>query len=363
VAGKREAKVYPLHAGEGVYPGFDQYIPAIDRDLLNSASRWWTYGGMLRSVQLAARPGKTGGEMVKTFGGWSGSRTAASMQEIVLHGYEVREELGVRCVSGYGGAVRASLGGSLPVESRTHTAPYLEHLTGGWQQTFRAGAFTGQWKLYDLQSAYYAALLEGLPDPESYRCTRIILDDGLYRVKLAQPVPGAPYPYDFSTEVLATGEEIRRYALPVVDVIAGVAWTKGYNVSGIARACDRWTFAKRARRAFWGAWASSEAVTCNTAGKSWTPLRARPHPVWVHLILGRVRRKLWEAVSHRALHVYTDSILTQDTLTCGTSPGTWRLVHTYDKGVRVGRPGQYGPLGEAWERYAGVPIGDPRRAA
>ena len=362
MAGKRESVRYPLYAGAVALPHYDQYIPHISPELRNSAARWWTYGGMLRSIQVETRK-DGGGELIKTFSGWGGDRSAASLVTMVEHAQEVREALGTRCVTGYGGAVRASLGQSLPVESRTHTAPYLGNVAGGWQEALKPGVHAGEWKLYDMQSAYYAALLEGLPDPASYRCTKMVGADGLYRVRLAQAVPDAPYPYNTTTEVLATGEEIAAYSLPVREVIAGVRWTRPYNTERIIQACDRWSFAKQARRAFWGSWISSEGVMCHSAsGKSWSPLAPRPHPVWAHLILGRVRRRLWESAT-RAVHVYTDSVLTRDTLTCGSSPGSWRLVTTYKNGVRVGGAGQYGPVGEAWTRYAGVPLGDPRRMA
>ncbi len=352
-------KVLPLHAGEPIV-GADQYVRGIPTDWRARAVRWWSYGGVVRSAQMPSG-GAHGhrGEIVKTFSGWGG---AVSTAEILDHAQEVREMTGARCVSGYAGAVRSAIAPSyFPTESATHTMPFLPLIRGAWQEALRVGTFTGHWRQYDLQSAYYAALLEGLPDPKSYRVTRVIADDGLFRVKLSAPVPGAPYPFNAESEVLATGWEIRAYALPVVDVITGVRWRSSQDIRPIVDACDMWTFRKRARRCFWGAWASRDAVSCHTKSATWTPLRARPHPTWAHLIMARVRKKVFD-VSARAVHIFVDSVITQDVLPTGEEVGTWKLAAEYPHGVNIGGTGKYSSLdSRRWDKWAGVGKADDRR--
>lgn len=356
----KRGTVLGLHVGQPT-PGFDQYCPVIPNDWRKRAVRWWSFGGVVRSAQMpSGGAGGHRGELVKSFAGWGGAGTA---EEIWAHAQEARELTGARCPSGYAGAVRAAIPPSLfPIESRTHTAPYLPLVRGAWQEALKVGTLRGAWRQYDLRSAYYSALLEGLPDPESYRCTRQLGTAGLYRVRIAAPVSGAPYPYSAETEVLATLEEISEYSLPVVEVIAGVRWTHHFKTQPIADACDMFSYKSRTRRCFWGTWASSQSVTCHArTGKSWTPLPPRPHPVWAHLIMSRVRMKVWRA-SARAAHVYVDSVITQDTLQTGDSPGTWQLVKEYPQGVVIGGTGRYANVGTlTWDKMAGVPVGDERR--
>lgn len=353
----RRSRALPLHAGQTFVVGHDNYLPVIPTELRRQAVRWWTYGGILRSVQLPGRGGD-GGELVKTLQTWGG---ATSPAEVLAHAEEVREQCGARCVSGYGGAVRASLGASLPVESYTHTNIFNGLIRAGWQAALRPGVHGGTWHHYDLQSAYYSALLEGLPDPATYRRTRQLGPHGMYVLRLA---PGGrarlPHPYDLESVVIASYEDVHTYGLPVAEVLEGVRWTRDYDIRRIVHACDRWSFAKRARRCFWGGWIADRRVRCHTRAAEWEPLAPRPHPIWAALILGRVRRKVWLA-SARAVHVYTDSLITSETFATGTAPGEWRHVTTYDHGVRIGGAGQYGPAHGPWDRWAGMPITSARR--
>ncbi len=355
---KRAAKCYPLYAGAEPQTGRDQYLGVIPYELRSKAAMWWTFGGVVRSVQLPASKGQ-GGELIKLLAGWSGVESDA---QVVAYAQEVRDACGTRCVTGFGGAVRASLGNVLPVESRTHTAPFLGLIRGGWQAALKPGNHSGVWYQYDLRSAYYGALLAGLPDPRSFRVTRVLGPAGVFRVRLGEGGrKGLPYPFDLESEVIASWDEIQTYGLPVAEVITGVRWTRDYDTRPIIHACDRWTFAKAARRSFWGTWASDQGVVCHSAsGSAWSPLAPRPHPIWAHLILSRVRCQVWQD-SGRACHVFVDSLITRDRLRTGDGPGEWKHVQTYESGVRVGGAGQYGPSRGPWDRWAGVSATDGRR--
>lgn len=353
-------KVLPLQAGHEPLPGADGYAAAIPGAWRQRAVRWWSFGGIVRSVQMpSGGPEGHKGEIIKTLAGWGG---VGSFDEVLDHAQEVRELTGCRCVSGFSGAVRAAVPDShFPRESATYTIPFLPLVRGAWQEALRVGTFKGHYRQYDLQSAYYSALLEGLPDPRTYSTSRVLSPDGVYRVKLSQTAEWAPYPFNAETEVLATGWEIDRYDLPVSEVVTGIRWRKDFNVNPIVEACDMWSFKKAARRCFWGHWASRASVKCHTRTNEWEPLRASPHPAWSHLILARVRYKVW-AASHKAVHVFVDSVITPETLPVGTEAGTWKLVAEYPEGVAVGGTGRYASAtSQQWDKFAGVPATDARR--
>lgn len=316
------------------------------------ASRWWTYHSVVRSVQLA-----DGGEYVKSLAGWRG----ASDAEIRDHAEEIREGGGDAMPSGYNSAFRAAY--RAPKVSHSYARQMIGAFRGGWQEALKPGVHEGKWTLYDLRTAYYWALTEGLPDPSFYHRTHsLIYRDALYRVRLAEPEPLAPYPYNQETDVLATGEEIATYGLQVEEVIDGVAFRRGAKMKPILSAIERWSFWRRVARAYWGAWASTGRVECHTPGRSWNLPPLGVNVVWAHLIVGRVRRRLWD-VAEGAAHVFVDSVLTQREITTGDNPGDWRVAKEYPAGIRVEAAGHYGPAVGPLDKMAGVPLTDSRRIA
>lgn len=335
--------------------GCDAYVDT-HTDLLARCRRYWTYRGTVRTIQTEA------GDYVKSPVGFGVD--ARGLIDCEEHVEEIRDALGVSLPSGYAGAFRYAY--DSPPVSGTLNIPFGADVHGGWQYG-KVGVHEGKWNQYDMSRAYYWALTQGLPDPRFYYATRsLAYRDAVFRVRLRHPTPGAPYPYDSMHEVTATGDEIREYALDVAEVLAGVAFRREYrDLSKITHAIDRWSFAKMVSRTFWGAWGATEGCQCvipNGAPADWRrwtlPARGRNVP-WAHLILSRVRRRLWDATQGGAwCHVFTDSIITTQTLGTGTSPGDWRLVSTYGRGVKVAGPGQYGRADSPrWLRYAGTAPG------
>ena len=345
---RRNAELRPYAIGAGVVDGVDTYVP--DPGIaLADASRWWTFGGVVRTVQR-----KTG-EYVK---GWSGFR-GASTDEMKSAIDEMRAEAGISMPTGYADAFRARY--TTPRLSPSFQIPMLPVFRGGWQEALRAGTHPGVWKLYDLRQAYLWALTEGLPDPAYFHRTKCLTyRNTLYRVRLNRVEPSAPYPFSRELDVLATGEEIGYYGLDVEEVLDGIAFRRAANVTKIFDAVTFWSFYKQVARAYWGAWASTARVECHTLSKSWELPPMGANIVWAHLIVSRVKRRLAD-VCRGAVHVFVDSVLTQDTISTGENMGDWRLVKEYTDGVNVLYPGVYGPAGKALDKYAGVAVGDPRR--
>lgn len=339
----------------GAYsPGADAYLDEY-RDELKGARRYWTYRGSVRTIETAA------GDYVKSSLGFG--VTARELIDREAHVEEIRDALGVSLPSGYAGAFRKAY--KSPPVSASINMPIGDVTHGGWQHG-EMGVHPGTWHHYDMKRAYYWALTQGLPDPAHFYWTKsMAYEDGVYRVRLIQPTEGAPYPFDTYTDVVCTPDEVRAYDLRIAEVLAGVAFRKEYrDLNKITNAIDRWTFAPLVSRTFWGAWGAVEGCQCVVPGsrKRWTlPAQGRNVP-WAHLILSRVRRKLWDASTLGAwCHVYTDSIITTRTLSTGTSPGDWRHVATYNRGVKVAGPGQYGRADSPhWLRYAGVVPGITR---
>jgi hypothetical protein len=209
----------------------------------------------------------------------------------------------------------------------------------------------------------WAATL-GLPDTRTY--TRSISPnrdnmDGVYRIRLIAPTPSAPFPFNQCYECIATAQEIETYSLQVAEVVDGVTWKRtvpGDSIISAVRKVSTW---KQAGRSYWGRWGQMQKVTCVANGKSWQLPNMALNVPWAHLIVSRVKMRLWE-FSKKALHVYVDSVITSETLPTGNDLGDWRLEKTYNEGVFIRGPGQYGALNEAkLERMAGVAPESPQR--
>lgn len=344
---KRERR--PLTIGE-YEPGSDAYVAAPGAHVPH-ASRWWSYGDVIRTVQR-----KDCGSYIKSLSGWRG----AEASEILDHVAEIRETVGVELPSGYADAFRSAC--KVPRESPGFSLAFMSAFRGGWQEALKPGSHPGIWRLYDLRQAYFWALLQGLPDPRFYHRTRCLgYRDTLYRVRLAQPEPTAPYPFNRETEVLATGEEIATYGLDVDEVMDGIAFRRSFNTTKMIDAITQWSFWKRVARAYWGAWASSSYIECHTPSKTWALPPLGAHLVWSHLIVSRVKMRVHEVSYRRAAHVFVDSVLIPGELPTGDDPGDWHLVKEYRSGVAVIGPGHFGPLGGYADKRAGIPLTDARR--
>lgn len=243
----------------------------------------------------------------------------------------------------------------------SENAAFAECLVGGWQ-TCTTGMHFGEYRKYDITSAYLWAGSQGLPDTTTFKkCRKLEActgdTHGLFRVTLRE-LPHSyllPTPYNHATECIVTDHEINTYGLRVDRVLSGVVWNdtvRGDRIVSAVRAIGNcW---KQVARSYWGRWAQTQHVVCHANGKTWTLGNPLLNAVWAHLIIGRVRERLWR-VAKNAVHVYVDSVITKEVLPTGTEVGDWRLETTYPYGVVIMGPGQYGDISsKRLERMAGV---------
>lgn len=295
-------------------------------------TRAWLLGSRLRSVQ------QLGGGIVKDRSVFEDHYAPDQMQELVRE----FEADAPGMPSSYPDAFfRHFYSPMIPYGPRLALAGGIR---GGWQQQMiPPGTYGGAWYKYDITSAYLWAGLEGLPDPTRYRyADRITHLPGLYRCELA-PKPGAPFPYNYGGTFLVSPHEIEFYSLEVRRIYWGVLYPDGayLDPEPFRRAVMRWSFYKAVGRSYWGRWASEMPVTCetwkhgsrNTARELNNPFY---NPVWAHLIVSRVRAKLWSATQgRRVARVYVDSIICDTPLETGQNWGDWRLEESYPCGISI----------------------------
>lgn len=242
-----------------------------------------------------------------------------------------------------------------PHVRRSVNAIFRTGFAGAWEEAQQTGLCLGHYFHYDITSAYRWASTTGLPVVASLReAKRIVELPGLYRLRLAEPVEGAPYPFNCKTEVNATTNEIDTYGLPIAHVYNGVTWTEVHAPDYFTGCMDQFTFAKQISRSYWGRWAGVAQVQCETAAKCWNIPNPVENLVWASVIIAEVKRKVYE-VSDRA-HVFVDSVLTRQKLPTGKQPGEWKLVNEYPDGVVVHGAGKFGRKGALPDKYSGVPL-------
>ena len=236
-------------------------------------------------------------------------------------------------------------------------------LAGGWQAALVPGVSHGTFYKYDMRSAYLWAATLGMPHTKTYHRSKRPWKkrDGVFRIRLLRNPKNAPFPFCQARECLATNLEIETYNLEIGEVIDGVTWENLTDPEPILSAVKTVSTWKQAARAYWGRWGQSEKITCHARGKTWNLPNVVLNIPWAHLIISRVRMRLWEA-TNRAVHVFIDSVITPERLKIGSDLGDWRLEKTYSDGIFVRAAGQYGALNEArLERYAGRPKDSPER--
>lgn len=229
--------------------------------------------------------------------------------------------------------------------------------TGAWQKAFLRGTFKGTYYRYDLASAYLWATTLGLPTVKSYRLVKDIGGrlPGVYRVKLSRVEPELPYPFNTSTDVLVSTEEMDNYNLPIQRVMFGVEWSDHWSEDAVTDVVKKFSFAKHVSKGFWGRWAGTAPVKCHSKnGRVWPVGNPVQNMVWAHLLVSRVKLRLWEVVDSSVIHVYVDSVITKKPLESGTGLGEWRLEQVYGDGVKVKGPGFYGPRKGPWEKTSGT---------
>jgi hypothetical protein len=313
------------------------------RQLTTTHPRYWSFKGVPTTVALPA------------------SRFAKSLNSFTAHTTEPQFRELLSEFSSYGCPRPSSYADVF--HERYHSprvlwsvnAPFADAFAGGWQEAIRPGVHWGTFFKYDMRSAYLWAATLGMPDTRTYARSRTVgATDGLYRIRLIEPNRSAPFPFNQALECIATNQEIEMYSLKVAAILDGVTWTHTIDAQPILDAVRTISSWKLAGRAYWGRWAQSQKLSCVSEARKWTLPNIVLNIPWAHVIVARVKMRLWEN-SHNALHVYVDSVLTTERLRTGDSLGDWRLEKTYRRGLIVRGTGQYGDVeAERLERMAGV---------
>lgn len=237
-----------------------------------------------------------------------------------------------------------------PQVLRSVNEKFKRQMHYAWQDSLCPGKSEGTWNRYDLNQAYLWASTQGLPDMRTVQASDFLGNyPGLYHIRLRPPRDPMerahwPYPFDRLLDVNASTEEIDSLALPIDTIYGGVVWQDSLATDAITSVLNQFSFAKQASKGYWGRWASTTELTCSTAsGAEWTVPNNKLNLVWAHMIVSRVRLRIWDIVKqHGAAHVYVDSVVTRGTLPTGSGLGEWKLEKHYPNGVFVGWPGGYG---------------------
>lgn len=329
----------------------DAYVDALKlRQLTQTNSRYWSFHRMPTTVALP------GGRFAKSLNGFADHLEENAFQEL-LREYS---SYGVPRPSGYADVFHEHF--RSPRVRWSVNATLAPCVAGGWQAAIVPGVHHGTFYRYDMRSAYLWAGSLGLPDTRTYHRSKRPWKnrDGVFRIKLLRPALNAPFPFNQARECLATNLEIETYNLQIGEVIDGVTWSGLVDTDAMLTAVKTVSTWKQAGRAYWGRWGQSQKIECHSNGKTWFLPNIALNVPWAHLIISRVRMRLWE-FSTRALHVFIDSIITPERFKTGDALGDWRLEKTYD-GVFIRGPGQYGALNEPrLERFVGRSQDSPER--
>ncbi len=338
-----------------VEPGRDAYLHPLQlRPLAKETGRYWSFHSVPTTVALSDN------RYAKSLKAFAAHTDEPSFRELLAE----YAEQGCPRPSGYADVFHERF--KSPRVSWSVNALLAPCMAGGWQAAPRPGTHGGTFYRYDMRSAYLWAATLGLPDARTY--TRSLSPvknggyDGVYRVKLIEPNPSAPFPFDRATEVLATNLEMETYNLRVGEIISGVTWKRTLDPEPLLTAVQAVSTWKLAGRSYWGRWAQLARVMCHDkTGKRWPLPSVTLNIPWAHMIVSRVKMRLWEHAKN-AVHVYVDSVITTDEIKTGNSLGDWRLEKVYPKGVIIRGPGQYGDLeAERLEKFAGASIDSPLR--
>jgi hypothetical protein len=233
-------------------------------------------------------------------------------------------------------------------------AQFSHSFAGGWEQAKMTGVLPGRWLKYDLNSAYLWASTLGLPRPSTFKfARRLAVRPGLYHVELATNLEHLPYPYNARRFVNATDDEINLYGLPIHRIISGVTWEDYLPEDVVTNVIKQFSFGKEVSKAYWGRWCSSDTIRCTCGDKVWELPNPTQNLVWAHLLIGRVKARVWQE-SKNAAHIFVDSIITRDEIRTADGLGSWRLDAEYANGVKVQHAGFYGPADSSkWDRTSG----------
>lgn len=331
----------------------DAYVDTLTlRRLAKEHGRYWSFHSVPTTVAL---PNNRFAKSLKPF---TDHDTEAKFREL-LREYA---DCNVPRPSGYADVFHERF--KSPRVEWSVNASLAQAFAGGWQDALNVGLHHGVYYKYDMRSAYLWAATLGLPDNRTYRrslkpwkCKH----EGVFRVRLVDVQPSAPFPFNQATEVLASTQEIETYSLRIGEVIDGCVWNGYKDATMLLDAIRTTSTWKLAGRAYWGRWAQLAKVQCVAGGKKWTLPNLALNIPWAHTIISRVKMRLWE-FSSDAVHVFVDSVITPHTLPTGNELGDWKLERVYPHGVIVRAPGQYGDATQPrLERMAGIPKDSPLR--
>jgi len=329
----------------------DAYVDALAlRTLIKKNPRFWSFHSTPTTVAL---PGQ---RYAKSLNGFADHLEESQFMEL-LREYE---SYGVPRPGGYADVFHQLY--HSPRVRWSINATLGSCLAGGWQAAIVSGIHKQTFYKYDMRSAYLWASTLGMPDTRTYHRSRTPWKkkDGVFRLKLLRNNKNAPFPFNQARECLATKQEIDTYDLQIAQVLGGVVWDGLENSESILTAIKTVSTWKQAARAYWGRWGQSEKITCHSLGKTWKLPNVALNIPWAHILIARVKLKLWEA-SKDSVHVFIDSVITPHQLTTGAELGDWRLEKIYD-GIFIRGPGQYGALNESrLERFAGRSKNSPER--
>ena len=325
---------------DAAVPGCDAYVwslPPVEPGVVRS----WSYQNSMRSFQW-----RDGG-IVKSRVAFASHRTPDSFFALL----EAGASKGVLRPSSYSSFFHDRFHSPRPSGAARRAMGWL--VPGGWEALLLPrGDYEGKWYRYDLRSAYLWALGAGLPDPTTYRHTDKFDKqyDGCYVIHCL-PTPGAPYPYDRGGLWPVLRDEIELYGIRG-RVLYGVTWSQMFPVDAMLKAIFDWPFWKEVGRAYWGRWAATaplECATYDTDGvrvKTWQMPATHCNPIWAHVILSRVRARLYEATRNaRVARVYVDNVIVDRPLPEGDGLGSWRLEHEYG-GLRISNLHRITSIGE-----------------
>ena len=335
-------------------PGRDAYVPKwVMHDLLREkgARRWWRTNGAVTSLQ------HRDGGIIKPLEAFPEHAADESAFGALMEHCYAR---GIVRPPSYADMFHQLY--DTPRIRWSANAQFFGLFSGGWQEAKIRGVARGRWKVYDIRSAYLWSLSHGLPDPRTFRFSRApqfgdVSGDckpGLYVVELARPC-NLPYPFNRHTRTLhlASTDEITTYDLPISRYHFGLTWSRTLSAAYMVDLIQSFPCAKNIARGFWGRWASHAATeTVMANGKTWSMRNPALNVVWAHVIVSRVKMRIWREAMNAA-HIFVDAIITQDDLPMGTQPGDWRFVAEYPDGIEILGPGIYGIPGGELAKHAG----------
>lgn len=311
---------------DSISPGCDSYVLPGMMPPQSGLLRSWSFAGRLRSVQTQ------GMDIIKDRSGFVDHLPPDALAGLLDDA--ARRE--VERPSGYSDLFHQTY--TSPRIGKTAKSFLNWEVSGGWQhQSVANGRHPGTWRKYDIRSAYLWSLTQGLPNPKGFAWVEHYgRKPALYLAELPPMGDSFPFPFSIGGLLLVTGEELEAYGISPIQVVGGIAYQPStWDVDRMRFLIESWPYWKQIGRSYWGRWASRGELDCATykggkLNKQWSLKNPFFNPIWAHLIVSRVRLRLWQTV--RAIptaRVYVDSVVIQGELPTGESVGDWRLEETY----------------------------------